>query len=239
MSRLSERVIFNGKVLQDMVPGAHLVDILVGQISTDHKVQEHADGPGSIFVRKRDSTRPIRLRVELPMDKGECMINYNLLRAWAESENPQPLLLPNAQRGYINCVLSSMSEINVWNWYEPIELDFIAYDPYFYGVERVATANTAFVVYGDISTWYRIEATLQAAVTSPVWLIDEVTTVGLVGSIGVGKLVIDAGRGLVTLGDNSINAKLSLATRFKRLSPGKHIIASTVTSKVYWREGYR
>ena len=239
MPQLSERVIFDGRALQDMIPGAHVVDIVVGQVSSDHKVQDHADGPGSIFVRKRDRTRTIRLRVELPMDKGACMINYNLLRAWAESDDPRPLFLPNEQRGYVNCVLSSMSEINVWNWYEPVEMDFIAYDPYFYGVERVATANTAFVVAGDISTWYRIEATLQAAVTAPTWLVDGVTTIGLTGSIGVGKLVINAERGIVTLGDSSINLKLSYTTRFKRLAPGKHTITSTVTSKIYWREGFR
>lgn len=239
MSRLSERVIFDGKALQDMIPGAHVVDIVVYPIAIEHTAQEHAEGPGSLFVRKRDSVRPIRLRVELPMDKGMSMINYNLLRQWAESEIARPLYLPNEQRGYINCVLSSMTELNVWSWYEPVEMDFIAYDPYFYGVERVATANTPFVVAGDISTWYRIEATLQTAVASPVWIIDGITTVGLSGTIGVGNLVIYAERGLVTLGDNSINASLSMATRFKRLAPGKHTIVSTVASKIYWREGFR
>ena len=239
MSRLSEQVFFNGYALNDVVPDSHVLDIIIGSILVEHKMRDGVASPGALFAGKRDGVRTIIIRVELPMEKSTALINYNKLRRWAESDMPQPMYLPDESRGYINVVLSSMTELSIGEWYQPIEMEFTAYDPYFYGVERVATVNTPFFVAGDIDIWYQIEAALPAAITSPAWTLDGNSVIAMTGQIGAGDLMIVTERGLVLLNDDSINASLSLATRFVRLTPGNHIITSAVDSNIKWREGYR
>lgn len=235
---LHESIVFNGIELTSHIPGSHVTSINVGQIEIEHVASARVSRAGSLFSHKRDTTRPISISVELPMDDREgIMRNYNLLRMWADSEQPQPLYLPDHD-GYIYCVLDSMSELNILTWYEPIEVVFIAYDPYFYGLPRSGDVGTAFYVFGDVSVPFKIECTIEEAVEAPSWLIDDVFTIALTGSVGAGSLVIETERGLVTLNGDSINSQISLATRFKELAPGKHTITGTA-GKISWIERWK
>ena len=105
---LSERIIFNGRELSSQVPGAHVIEITVGNITIEHNAQPRIASPGSIYASKRDGIRPVTIQIELPFDKESAIINYNLLRAWAESEQPAPMYLPNKTNGYLNCIISSI-----------------------------------------------------------------------------------------------------------------------------------
>lgn len=235
---LHETIVFNGIELTNHIPGSHVIDINVGQIEIEHVASARVSRTGSLFSHKRDATRPITISVELPIDDREgIMRNYNLLRTWADSEQPQPLYLPDYD-GYIYCILNSMSELSIRTWYEPIEIVFIAYDPYFYGLSRSSDVGTAFYVFGDVAVPFKIECTIEKTVEDPSWLIDDAFTIALTGSVGVGTLVIDTVHGLVTLNGDSINTQISLATRFKELAPGKHTITGT-TGKISWIERWK
>ena len=165
------------------------------------------------------------------------MRNYSMLRMWAESEQPQPLFLPDYD-GHINCVLQSISALNIKTWYEPVVLVFAAYDPYFYGIARTASIGDTFTVAGDVDVPFQIRCTLDSAVDSPSWTIDGNTTIALTGSVGVGLLVVDTERGLVTLNGDSINSQISLATRFNDIAPGTHEIEGTAGT-VSWIERWK
>lgn len=235
---LHESIVFNGIELASHIPGSHITDINVGSIETEHVASARITRAGSLFSHKRDATRSISISVELPLDDREgIMRNYNLLRMWAESDQPKPLYLPDHD-GYIHCILDSMSELNIRTWYEPIEVTFIAYDPYFYGTERKSDIGENFLVSGDVSVPFEIECTLENAVESPSWLIDDAFTIALTGTVGAGTLVIDTERGLVTLNGDSINDQISLATRFNELSPGVHTITG-FSGSVIWIERWK
>lgn len=235
---LHESVVFNGIELASHIPGSHVTDINVGSIETEHVTSARVARAGSMFSHKRDATRPVTLSIELPIDNREgIMHSYNQLRMWAESEQPQPLYLPNYDR-YIYCILRSMSELNISEWYKPIEVSFIAYDPYFYGLTRNGDVGTTFHVLGDVAVPFKIECTIEEAVEAPSWLVDDAFSIALTGSVGVGSLVIDTERGLVSLNGESINAQISLASRFKELTPGKHTITGTA-GKIAWIERWK
>ena len=166
------------------------------------------------------------------------MCNYNNLRMWADSEQPQPLYLPNHDCCYINCILSSMSELDVSTWYKPIEVVFVAYDPYFYGIKHSQLIGKSFSVICDAEVPFKIECDLTQSVSNPSWQIDSMYTIELLGSVGVGALVVDTERKLVTLNGDSINAQISMATRFHDLKPGKHTIIGTAGT-VSWIERWK
>ena len=235
---LHETVVYNGISLTGHIPGSHVTNIKVGSVGTEHVTSARVARAGALFSHKRDVSRTITISVELPIDDREgIMLNYNRLRTWAESEKPQPLYLPNYDR-YIYCVLDSMSEQNIRAWYEPIDIVFIAYDPYFHGLLRRGEVGTTFYVLGDVAVPFIIECTVKEAVENPNWLIDEIFTIALNGSVGVGALVIDTERGLVTLNGNSINAQISLDTRFNELSPGSHTITG-LSGRISWIERWK
>ena len=235
---LRENVIFNGIDLIGHIPGAHVTDIEVGNIEIEHVTSARVLRAGSLFARKRDGTRTISISVELPLDEREgCMRNYSMLRMWAESEQPQPLFLPDYD-GHINCVLQSISALNIKTWYEPVSLVFVAYDPYFYGHARVASIGDAFTVAGDVGVPFQIRCSIASAINSPSWTVDDQFPIALMGDVGAGLLIVDTERGLATLNGDSINSQISLATRFNDLAPGKHKIAGTAGS-VSWIERWK
>lgn len=235
---LSERIIFNGRELSSQVPGAHVIEITVGNITIEHNAQPRIASPGSIYASKRDGIRPVTIQIELPFDKESAIINYNLLRAWAESEQPAPMYLPNKTNGYLNCIISSISDMDVKTWYEPITLLFTAYDPYFYGVTQQAECGEDFRVAGDAPADFVISKLNASAVASPAWLIDGVQHISFTGSVGAGLLTIDSEKGLAKLGDQSIMALLNYETRFTPLSPGYHTITGSGGS-ISWIERWK
>ena len=224
---LSERIIFNGRELSSQVPGAHVIEITVGNIAIEHNAQPRIAGSGSIYASKRDGIRAVTIQIELPFDKESAIINYNLLRAWAESEQPAPMYLPNKTNGYLNCIISSISNMDVKTWYEPITLLFTAYDPYFYGVTQQVECGEAFRVAGDAPADFVITKLNASATASPAWLIDGVQHISFTGSVGAGLLTIDSAKGLAKLGDQSIMALLNYDTRFTPLPPGYHTITGS------------
>ena len=235
---LHENVVFNGVDLTGHIPGAHVLDIEVGNIEIEHVTSARILRAGSLFARKRDGVRTISISIELPFDDREgCMRNYSMLRMWAESEQPQPLSLPDYD-GHINCVLQSISALNIKTWYEPVSLVFVAYDPYFYGHARAASIGDAFTVAGDVGVPFQIRCSIASAINSPSWTVDDQFPIALMGDVGAGLLIVDTERGLATLNGDSINSQISLATRFNDLAPGKHKIAGT-TGSVSWIERWK
>lgn len=237
---LSEKITLGGRELQAQVPGCHVLDINLGAIPVEHTAQARVLGSGSIFARKRDGVRTISLQVELPFERQDAIISYNKLRVWAETEQPTPMCLPNKGNGYINVILSTMSELSVREWYQPITLTFIAYDPYFYGMTRVANVGDTFRVRGDVPTPFKISLQVQAAIQNPKWTIDDKNVIALTGSVSVGALVIDGDQGgHITLGGESIDRQIDLVSRFTLLSPGLHQIKSEHGGIVSWTERWR
>lgn len=235
---LSEKIIFDGRELARHVPGIHVIDISIGSISREHNSQARTQRAGSMFASKRDSTRSITIQVELPLNKEEAALNYNLLQAWADSDQPAPLYLPNRVNSYINVVISDITELNIKTWYEPISLEFVAYDPYFFGVQCQESVGQRFRVAGDVETDFIIKSNNELAITDPKWLIDGKQFIGFTGSIGAGLLMIDTKRSIATLNGDSIMPKLNYDSRFYPLSPGYHTISGP-SGTVTWTERWR
>ena len=234
----SERIIFNGHELSSQVPGAHVIEITIGNIGIEHNSQARVASFGSIFASKRDSVRPISIQVELPFDQEAAIINYNLLRAWAESDQPAPLHFPDRTNGYLNCIVSGISNMSVKTWYEPITISFVAYDPYFYGVTQRTQCGEFFRVAGDAPADFIITMQNDAAISNPAWLIDDVQHISFTGSVGAGLLTIDSSKGLAMLGDQQIMSLLNYETRFTPLAPGSHSITGS-GGEISWIERWR
>lgn len=240
-TKINERIQFHSQYLDQAVENVHVIDIQIGAIALEHKTQARAAGAGSHFFGRRDATRKITIKVELPIDHQEdAAVNYNHLRAWADTVQPMPMKLPG-QPGTINCCLLSMSDLDLKNWYEPITCNFIAYDPYFYGTKKevlCTSAGAEFDVDGDADADFVITKTNSASVSNPAWLIDGVQHISFTGSVGAGLMVIDSQKGLATLGDQSIMPMLNYETRFNPLSPGTHIISGS-GGVLSWVERWR
>lgn len=238
MSQLSERIVFDGRELGNSVPNAHVLDIIVGAISNAVYSQERGQGAGSIFAFARDGIRNIRISVELPLDQDAALTCYNNLRAWAASSQPARLVLPGTPPGHLMAVLTEMTELSMRDYYEPIDLTFTAFDPYFIGTERSEEVGNTFTVGGDVAADFVITATIAEAVTAPTWLIDETRKIALTGTVGVGTLTINTETGAVELNGDSIKAQIDLTSRFYPLEPGTHIITgpdATITWSERWR----
>ena len=235
---VSEKIVFNGHELSASVPDSHVIDISVGSVSIEHNAQARVINAGSIFISKRDTTRTVTIQVELPLDRESALNNYNLLRAWAESNQPAPLYLPNCDKGYLQCILSAMGTMPVKSWYEPIELTFTAYDPYFYGETKTAECGSTFTIGGDALVDFTISMQNETALTDPAWTIDGVQKISFTGSIGAGLLLIDSSKGLATLAGQSVMTQLNYETRFTPLSTGNHTITGS-GGTISWIERWR
>lgn len=236
---ISDRIVYCNRVLSEHIPDVHVIDITVGSIEVINTARDLITSSGAMYISKRDGIRPIIIAIELPFNQAEALNNYNLLRAWAESDMPGPLLLPNQSKGYINCKLSSITDISVSSWYQPILLTFTAYDPYYYGNQQTAdVGDEGFTVQGDVPIPFKITYEITSAVTSPAWHIDGTHIIKLSGDVGVGELVIDAKKALITLNGDSIMPQLSAESRFVQLTPGDHTITGD-GGIVSWNEGWR
>lgn len=231
---LSENLTINGIALSTAIPGAHVLDVLIGAVEYEHYSTARIKSVGSLFSHKHDGVRKITIKIELPINKQEdCLIHYSALRAWAEYEQPVQVYLPvNAREygdTYINCILTSISDLDVRRWYEPIELVFTAYDPYFYGGSFLVQCGETFTVSnGNAPPKYSIYASLKQAQNGVYWSLDGKATITLNGLIGVGGLQVDPDTGLISLSGNSINHLLALDSRFFEISIGEqHVFSGT------------
>lgn len=238
MSRLSERIVFNGRELDRSVPNAHVIDIVVGPISISALYQDRGMGAGSVFAKTRDGIRNVKVSVELPLDQDAALTYYNRLRAWAASSQPARLVLPGRTNGYLMAVLTEMTDLSMRDFYEPIDLTFTAFSPYFIGAERAANTGSAFNVGGDVGADFKITATIATALTAPTWTIDGSRIIGLTGTVGVGTLTINTETGAVELNGESIKSQINLESRFFALEPGPHIITGPAAA-ITWSERWR
>lgn len=235
---LSELITINGVELRSILPEAHVINIVVGAVEHEHEATARVIHPGSFFGRSRPGMRSVKVSFELPWDKENAIMNYGKLLAWAKSEQPVIVRLPNSNDRYLKCIFSSASELDLNQWYMPVEISFVAYDPYFYSrfPKKQAVGETIYNA-GSVAVPYRIEVTLSSAVSNPQWLLDGVTKIALSGSVGAGSLVIDTANESVRLNGESIAAQLTLDSRFIDLSPGKHTITGTAAT-IHWTEGW-
>ena len=235
---LSEFITINGVELRNVLADAHVVDITVGAIEREHTATPKVIFPGSFFAQSRPGIRKVTVSVELPWDREHAIMNYGRLISWAKSDQPVPMVLPNNQDRCIHVVFAGASELNVKEWYLPVDLSFVAYDPYFYSrtVKQKAVGSEIYNA-GCVSVPFRIEAKFTSSVSNPAWIIDNSVRIALSGSVGAGSIVIDTVNETVKLNGESIASQLSFDSRFVDLAPGKHMITGPEAS-VFWTEGW-
>lgn len=235
---LSELITINGVELRNVLADAHVIDITVGAVEHEHTATPRIVHPGSFFGSSRPGTRTIKVKIELPWDKENAILNYGRLISWAKSESPAVLVLPNNHDRCLNCIFGSASEMDLNEWYLPVELTFIAYDPYFYSrISKQKAVGSEFFNAGNVPVPFRIEAKLDAAVTDPQWILDGKWKIALSGTVSAGSIVIDTANESVKLNGESIANMLTLASRFADLTPGSHVVSGP-SGTVIWTEGW-
>jgi len=231
-------VMFDGKAMDANISGLHILNITIGGVDIESNALARKRRAGSDFRWKRNATRTITILVELPLSKNDYADNVRKLRAWAESTEPKALRLPVHKSDLIYATLTSFSEFTLREWWNPIELVFTCWDPYFENVsENMAQIESTFTIGGNgdpsVHLTYNLD---EVPLTDPEWRFEDGKTIKLTGTFNSGELDINFDRLTIYQNGTSVMRKLTLASRFPEFVPGTYQITGPSGGIVRWKE---
>ena len=232
-------VVFNGVSLESKAP-VSLIDITEQAPEVQVVQQENAARGGAHFARRSYGTRAITLTLALPCrDMAQRAAHIRSIVAWATSEAPKRLELPQYEGLYLNALCTSLPGVSAKNWWDTFEMEFTALDPAFYdGQEHSAALGEACVIGGTTNAKLWLTQRIETAITHPRWQLSPTHFIELAGEIAPGELLIDFDERFVTLGGVSLMQKVSLASRFFSWMPGERSVTGTsgAAGMLHWQE---
>jgi hypothetical protein len=229
-------VTYNGVALDDIAPV-----LIGGEYPDPPKVKvEWKDKPitiGSHFIRSRYEIRKIKIAFYLPVIDAEERAEYmSAIFGWARSPSPLPLKLSKRPGKYINAVLSEFPAASAEKWWEKLEIEFEAGDPFFYDDgEKAVAVGTSFAIESPEGIENaRIEWANPSTASSPAWVLDGITTITISGSVAAGAVLLYTNPIYATLAGTSIMDQVTIASRPFELAYGAHIITGNGT--LFYRE---
>lgn len=231
---MDQMISFNNVDLEQIAP-VRIVDVLVNPIPLSPVARQRPVHFGAEYVRMGGQPRTVSITfalLEMAMQTRQQLLSD--ITAWARSDQPAPLRLPNYPGRYLMAMCTALPEPSLRQWWESkLRLTFTAFDPYWLSdVEQHVACGTAFRVAGSVPPQMRIERTLTSAATNQAYSNGNQTMT--FSNIPAGKLVIDLDRQLASVGGTSIMQYFSFASKFILPKTGQQTITGTGT--VYWRE---
>lgn len=229
-------VSFDGIGIFDAVPKIKILNVTIGAVGIEPNTYTRIVRAGSDYRNRRHGTRNIVILVELPLDKDTYAENIRKLRAWAESIEPKALRLPAYKNDLIYATLTGCSDFTIREWWQPYELVFTAWDPYFENAEEsTASVGSTITIGGSVEPYVRIVHSITGSLTNPKWAFDDGKYIKLNGTI-TGEIVIDLEKLMVYRNGVSFMSHLAPTSRFPQILPGITHIAGPSGGLVKWKE---
>lgn len=227
-------IIFNGIDLAS-VADIKIEDINVGPIQESPVVSERAIRAGAEFVRGHKGIRSVVITFQVKEENQVVRSEYiTNITAWAQSEKPAMLELPNHPDKYLMAYCTGFPDPSLRQWWQILRLTFTCFDPYWVSkAEKSASCGSDFVVLGDAPPMMKIERTVSGSAVSN-------QSYGLNGntitfsSIPVGNMVIDLEKQTAVSGSTDIMQYYNVNSKFLVPKVGSQNVTGTGTVK--WRE---
>jgi phage-related protein len=230
-------VSFDGIGIGSAVQGAQVINIEIGAAGIETRTLDKVFRAGNYFRSRRNTTRPVTVTVELPLDRDTYADNVRRVIEWASSSEPKALMLEVYPGMELYAVLTDVSSFTQKNWWEPVTLTFTANDPYFQDIALThENVGTQFTVAGDAPVSLKITHVVSSTLTQPQWTIDNGDYIKLTGTYSSGTIVIDMEHFTVTRNGTPIAADIALTSRFQETPTGSHIVTGPAGGLVEWRE---
>lgn len=235
-------VTFGGRMITDFIPRANILDIRIGAPGIETTTVPRGYKSGSDFVHRRHTTRTIEIEVELPLDRETYPENVQLLRAWADADEPTEMILSAYRDRKIDVTCTNINDFSQKEWWMPVILTFEAWDPYFVSrAARTAGIGSSFTIGGDAPPIMTISHELGTTgrLATPKWTLDGAKHIALSGTYTAGEVKIDCETGTLTHNSNNIASDLTLSSRmmpFAEIKPGEHTITGPSGGVITWYE---
>ena len=231
-------IFFDGKALESVAP-VKIEDIRVSPIQMTAAARQRPVRWGADFVRMTGGSRTVDIVFALLTNNRDTrQAQLKAITAWARSNQPKKLELPNHGNLYLEAICTAFPEPSLRQWWESrLRLVFTTYDnPYWTSaIERSAPCGQAFTVLGDAPPIMRIEHTYESAATDQSWTDGEDTLT--LSSVGPGKLTINLNRQTVDVDGASAMGGFTFGSAFIEPGPGTRTITGVGT--IYWRERWQ
>ena len=227
-------IIFNGIDLAS-VANVKVEDINVGPIQESPIVSERAIRAGAEFVRGHKGTRRVVITFQVK-EENQVVRSADIMNitAWAQSEKPGKLELPNQPDKYLMAYCTELPDPSLRQWWQILRLTFTCFDPYWISKgEKSVACGTDFVVMGDAPPMMKITRTITGSAVSD-------QSYGLNGNtitfstIPVGDMVIDLESQTAVSGSTDIMQYYNVNSKFLVPKVGSQKVTGTGTVK--WRE---
>lgn len=234
-------VTFNGESISALIVGANVLDVKIGAPMIEVLSHDKGVTHGRDFVRRRYTTRKIVVSIELPLDKSSYAENVRKVRSWASSDEPRQLILDVYKSRYIECICTNLNDITPKEWWMPVEVEFTAFDPFFYSNEEKSVSigssgHASFTIEGDAPGSLSVVLAVTSGMDTEnlVFEADDGKYVKPQSISGLGELVVDYRRKECKFNDSPI--AVTLPSRYSSFGVGEHIISAMAGSVIKWRE---
>lgn len=230
-------IYFNGTALESIAP-VKIEDIRVSPIIQTPVARDRPLRAGAAFIRPHEGTRTVGLTFAiLEQDYNTRQRYIEAVTAWALTEAPAQLLLPYHTDKFLEAVCTGLPEPSTRQWWESrLNLNFTAYDPYFYDIaeKSAACGSTAFEVGGNAPPRMRIETTLAAE--DNLTYSDGTNSMSF-SNVPAGDVVIDLTKQTAVCGSSTIMGGFSIVSSF--IIPRTGSMTITGSGTVKWREAWQ
>ena len=230
-------IYFHNTALESIAP-VMIEDIRVGPIIQTPVARDRPINAGQTFIRAHEVTRSVGITFAIMEQNPDIRQRYiEAITDWALTDAPAAMQLPNHANKLLDVICTGLPEPSTRQWWESrLNLNFTAYDPYFYSItEKSAACGSAFVVLGNAPPKMRIERTLSSSASNAQY--SDGTNTMKFSTIPAGNLVIDLNKQTAAVGSTSIMQYYSFDSSFIIPAVGTHTITGTGT--VIWRERWQ
>ncbi len=210
---------FNGIDILSVAP-FEIMDVIVSAPSVNESRIRLAAGNRSILTDYQLQQRTIIITGDVKEDDIQRRQEWVAsLLAWATAAQEAALIIPQEGRGYFLATCTSFPDMSALEWWSELVFVFTASEPYYRSLadKQIALPNNV-QAQGSTSPIIRIEQMVATTLSLPAWYANG----GMIqlASVTPGKLVIDFEKQSITLNGTSIQAALSIDSRFWTLAPG-------------------
>ena len=227
-------IYFNGNAMEIAAP-VRVVDIVVSGVEASPTTRDRPIRAGAVFVRNHFGIRTVIITFALLTEKMlDRARQIEALLAWAKSDKPERLDLPNNPDRYLMGICTSFPGPSARKWWEDnLSFTFTCYEPFWYDVteKHASCGSTAFFVGGSAEPLMRIEDTLSAAAQR---VYSDGTDTMTFTEVPAGDLTVDLNNQTAAVDGTSCMDQITFASTF--IQPRTGWMTITGSGTVYWRE---
>lgn len=229
-------LIYDGHNLSDVF---QIVDVSIPLLPTIEALTHNlAQRPGSYFTSRKIGTREIKVKLRLDAETRNPM---GIFQAWREVSSifncDEPKRLYLNEDKFCNALLVGETQLEGEAYYGAVELSFLCFDPYFYGVEHALEISSGNVK--DVNPLGNCDSfpTITATAKSTVCTVRNETTgeyVELRSMTSGTAFEIDMERQIATVG--GAYKPVTLLSDFFSIKQGDSIRFLNMAGTLNWRD---